>query len=150
MSLRHASSLVTLSASLVLGLTLAGCSSDDPPRDDGSRTGRGAAELLSGPLHVRTEVARVHGHLSAARSKQLEAETGRLLAGYLSAAYLHERGSAGYRDAFPGFTRGARELALRDVATADEVRARGAVAFLSVVAPQGRARWGRRPGSPWT
>ena len=145
MSFPHASSLATLSASLVLGLTLAACSSDEPPEDTRSRTELNASDVLD-TLHVRTTVSRVQGRLSQPQRTELEDETGRVLAGYLAAAYLHERPSDGYRGSFPGFTRGARELALRDVdtvadasyATAEQVRPRGAVAFLSVVAPEGR------------
>jgi hypothetical protein len=68
------------------------------------------------------------------------------MADYLAAAYLHERPATGDQDSFPGFTRGAQALARKDVETtsdaafsgAEEVRSRGAVAFLSVVAPEGR------------
>jgi hypothetical protein len=146
MSLLHASRLATLSASLVLGLSLAGCSSDGPPDKVSSQIRADASDAPGTALQMRTSIARVHGRLSPARRQQLERDAGRLLADYLAAAYLHERPATGYDGSFPGFTRGARALALKDVETAsdaafsgaDEVRSRGAVAFLSVVAPEGR------------
>lgn len=139
--------LVTLSTALVLGASMAGCSSDEPAGDDVRAPVRsGSVDVLGATLHVRTTVSRVLGELSPAHRGRLEREAGQLLAGYLAAAYLHQRPAEGYRGAFPGFTHGARELALRDVDTvadggfadAKTVRPRGAVAFLSVVAPEGR------------
>ena len=147
MSLLHASRLAALSASLVLGLTLAGCSSDGPSDDDVSETRMDTVAALDTTLQVRTKMSRVLGRLSPAQRELLERDAEQLITGYLAAAYLHERPSDGYRGSFPGFTTGARELALEDVDTAsdaafsgvDEVRSRGAVAFLSVVASEGRA-----------
>jgi hypothetical protein len=147
MSVLHATRLAVLSASLIVGLTLAGCSSDAAWDDDVSRTRMGASDVLGTDLQVRTSVSRVIGRLAASQRERLERDAGRLLGDYLAAAYLHDRPSAGHRDSFPGFTAGARELALEDVGTtsdaafsaADEVRSRGAVAFLSVVASEGRA-----------
>ena len=146
MSLLHASRSATLSASLVLGLTLAGCSSDGAPDEGGSQDPTAASQELGTTLDVRTSVARVHGQLSPARREQLERDAGRLVADYLSAAYLHERPADGYRGSFPGFTTGARALALEDVeissdaafSEAEEIRSRDAGAVLSVVAPDGR------------
>ena len=142
----HASRSATLSASLVLGLTLAGCSSDGPPDQGGSQVRTESSQEPGTTLEVRTSVSRVHGQLSPARRQELERDAGRLVADYLAAAYLHERPAAGYRGSFPGFTTGARALALEDVeissdaafAEAEEIRSQGAVAFLSVVAPEGR------------
>ncbi len=98
-------------------------------------------------LEVRTKISGVLGRLPQAQRERLERDAGQLVSGYLAAAYLHERPSDGFRGSFPGFTTGARELALKDVDTAsdaafsgaDEVRSRSAVAFLSVVATEGRA-----------
>lgn len=140
-----ASPLATLTALLVLGSTLSGCSTDEASDKAASGSGSDVSEVAT-TLQVRTTVARVHGALSKPQRDRLERHTSQLLAGYFAAAYLHERQGDGYRDAFPGFTRGARTLASRDVDTvadasfadADEVRSRGAVAFLSVVAPEGR------------
>lgn len=151
MSLPHASRLAALCASLVLGLTSAGCSTDGPsdgPTDgDVSRTRMDTVGAPDTTVQVRTTMPRVLGRLSQARRERFERDAGRLVSEYLTAAYLLERPSDGYRGAFPGFTTGARDLALRDVDTtsdasfsgADEVSPRGAVAFLSVVASEGRA-----------
>lgn len=149
MPLLHTSSsaswLAGLAALLVLGSTLSGCSTDEGSDDTGSRSRTDVSDVAT-TLEVRTTVSRIQGRLSKARRARLERNTSQLLAGYLSAAYLHERPADGYRGAFPGFTSGARTLALRDVDTvadasfadAEDVRSRGAVAFLSVVAPEGR------------
>lgn len=153
MPLLHASSsaspsgswLAGLTALLVLGTTLSGCSTDERSDEAGSRSRAGVSTVAT-TLEVRTTVSRVQGTLPKDRRARLERNAGQLLAGYFSAAYLHERPADGYRDAFPGFTGGARTLALRDVETvadaefadAENVRSRGAVAFLSVVAPAGR------------
>ena len=142
----HASRRATLTATLLLGLTLSGCSTQEDGGDEGRGGRSDVADVLGTTLQVRTTVARVHGSLTPRRRSGLEQEAGRVLARYFAAAYLHERPADGYRGAFPGFTRGARALALRDVDTvadaalvdADEVRPKGAVAFLSVVAPGGR------------
>ncbi len=141
----HAPSLATLCALLVLGPILAGCSSEGPSDESGSST-RLDADVLGTTLQVRSTVARVHGQLSKAQRSRLEQEAGDVIGGYLAAAYLHERPAEGFKGSFPGFTRGAWALAMKDVdivsdaafAGADEVRSRGAVVFLSVLAPEGR------------
>jgi hypothetical protein len=149
MPLLHASSwaswLAGLCALLALGATLSGCLADDGSDETGSRSRTEVSDVAT-TLQVRTTVSRVQGRLSKQQQGRLERDASQLLAGYLAAAYLHERPADGYRSAFPGFTRGARTLALRAVDTvadagligADEVRSSGAVAFLSVVAPEGR------------
>ena len=145
MSHLHASPLAGLSAALILGLTLAGCSSEDPA-DDTSRTSANTSGSETS-LQVRSTVARVQGRLSEPQRAQLADDVGEVIAGYLAASYLHERDAEGYKGSFPGFTRGAWALAMKDVAIvsdaafegADEITSRGAAAFLSVVAPEGRA-----------
>jgi len=131
---------------LALGVALTGCSSDDGAGPDGhARDGISASSAPQ--VHVRTSVTRVHGELSKERSDHLVSQAEELISGYLRASYFHQRPGSGYRGSFPGFTHGARKLALRDTrvasdrafATAEEVEPRGAVAFLSVVAPHGLA-----------
>lgn len=141
--------LVAVPASLALGLALTGCvggsAEDESPRSSASEE-RGASPQVRTTLDVRTTVSRVQGGLSRSQRARLEERAGRLLSDYLSAAFLHRRPGNGYAEAFPGFTPGARELALRDVditadgayAKARDVQPRGAVAFVSVVAPDGR------------
>lgn len=135
--------LLVLPATILLGLTLAGCSGDTAD-DGGSRTAWSDARATA--LEVRTTVSRVQGGLSRVQRARIERRTAQLLERYLSAAYLHQRAGKGHRRAFPGFTPGARELALRQVGItadgafprAEDVRPRGAVAYVSVVAPEGR------------
>ena len=152
MSLPHASSrrrrgaVAVLSAAVVLATTLTGCSESGESPDEERRSRLDPLLLTDPEVSVNTSVARVHGDLSAAEVRRLEEQAEQLVSGYLSAAYLRQRPTAGYRGSFPGFTADARRLALRDVRTAsdaafawaDEVRPLGAVAFLSVVAPEGR------------
>lgn len=153
MSLPHASSRrrlgarKALSTVVVLAATLTGCSAMGDSRDDDRRGRIGSSAGAGGAVVVETAVARVHGTLPVAQRRRLETQAGRLIGRYLSAAYLGQRSTPGHRGAFPGFTPDARRLALRDVSTAsdaaltwaDEVRPLGAVAFLSVVALEGRA-----------
>lgn len=88
----------------------------------------------------------MHGDLSKQGRDRLVRRADQLITGYVEAAYFHQRSGSGYRGSFPGFTRGARRLALRDtrvasdraLAGATEVTPKGAVAFLSVVARNGR------------
>ena len=134
-----------LCAALVLGAGLTGCSNDADA--DPAGPGRGARAGASTPqLPMKTQVTRVLGKLTQKQRDSFEAQAEKLIAGYLSAAYLHERPGSSYKGSFPGFTPGARRLAMRDTgvvsdrgfAGAEEVRPRGAVAYLSVVAPEGR------------
>src|SRR5687768_7217093 len=140
---RAAAALMT---SVVLVTTATSCSTDGSTTGGEKSGDLEASDLTATDLKVPVDVSRVHGKLSPRERVRLEREAGELLSGYFSAAYLHARQSAGYRDSFPGFTAGARRLALRDVeiasdgayAWAEEVEPLGAVAFLSVVAPEGR------------
>lgn len=133
-------------ASTAVLLALTGCSAGADSSEEEQRRGLDASAVTQPEVRVRTSVARVHGDLSDPQRKQLERKAGRVMSGYLSAAYLQQRPTAGHRGSFPGFTPDARRLALRDARTAsgrafawaDEVRPLGAVAFLSVVAPEGR------------
>lgn len=141
--------LLAVPASLVLGLALTGClggSAEDGSPGAGASATRGSTPDARTTLDVRATVSRVQGSLSRSQRARLEERTGRLLTDYLSAAFLRQRTGQGYARAFPGFTPGARELALREVditadgafALAKDVQPRGAVAFVSVVAPDGR------------
>lgn len=127
----------------VLAVALTGCTDGAQGNED---SGPEVGVAVGTTLEVRTSVSRVAGALSRGQRSRIEEQVGQLLERHLSAAYLHERPGGGYRGSFPGFTRGARELAMRDLDTAsdkalrgaDEVRPRAAVAFVSVVAPEGR------------
>jgi hypothetical protein len=128
---------------LLLGTTVSGCSSDTTPDDDTS-SATGAATVTR-PLRLSTSVTRVLGELSDSQRRQLAVRAKEVISGYVEAAYLHQRPSSGYRGSFPGFTKGARALALKDTgivsdrsfAGAEEVQPRSGVAYLSVVAPDG-------------
>jgi hypothetical protein len=134
-------------ASIALAASLGACSSSsgDTPERPGE-TGPSATEGTVARLKVRASVSRVLGELSQDRRAHFTRGAENLLRDYLAAAYLHQRPGDGYRGAFPHFTRDARELALRDVditadrtyAGAERVRSRGAVVYLSVVAPEGK------------
>ncbi len=136
--------LAALCVSLIASAALTACSSDDP--ESSGRGGKIPTGASAAHVHVRTSVTRVHGELSDRGREALVRHAERLITGYVAAAYFHQRPGSAYRGSFPGFTRGARKLALKDTATtsdrtyvdADEIRPRGAVAFLSVVAPHGR------------
>lgn len=135
-----------LCASLVLGAGLTGCSTGTDADAAGPRGTAGAETTAARALRMKTQVTRVLGTMTDRQRDSFAAKAEQLIAGYLSAAYLHERPGSSYKGSFPGFTPGARQLAMRDTgvvsdrgfAGADEVRPRGAVAYLSVVAPEGR------------
>ena len=138
--------LAALSVSVLVATTLTGCSTGGSGAGDEGDGTLEASDITATALNVRTAVSRVHGDLSGERRHRFAREAGELIAGYFSAAYLQERSAPGYAAAFPGFTPGARRMAMQDVevaadggyAWADEVEPLGAVAFLSVVAPEGR------------
>lgn len=138
--------LATLSVVGVLATTLAGCLAAGDAVDDETPDGADTSLVTGDELQVRTSITRVHGELAAGPRRQLERQAEHLLEGYLSAAYLKQRPTAGYRSAFPGFTADARELALHDVETASDgayqwaegISPLGATASLSVVAAKGR------------
>ena len=135
-----------LCAALVLGAGLTGCSNGTDADAAGPARGVRADGSATSSLRMKTQVTRVLGELTEQQRDAFESRAERLIAGYLSAAYLHERPGSSYKGSFPGFTPGARRLAMRDTGVvsdrgfsgADEVRPRGAVAYLSVVAPEGR------------
>ena len=136
-----------LVAVLLAGSTIAGCSTGDgDPESSGG--GSGAGDAAAKPLRVPTRVTRVLGDLSQEQRQELAEGAQALIAGYLEAAYLHQRPDAGYRGSFPGFTPGGRARALRDTeiasdaafAGATEVQPRGAAAYVSVVAPEGQPK----------
>lgn len=133
-----------LCAAVALSVALTGCSSEDGG-DPAGRAGDGATATSAPRVELRTSVTRVHGDLSKEGRDHLVHQAGELITGYLEAAYFHQRSGSGYRGSFPGFTHGARRLALGDtrvasdraLAGATEVTPKGAVAFLSVVAKNG-------------
>jgi hypothetical protein len=132
-------------AVLLLGAAVAGCSSDGLFDRAGSSAADGSATVSGPPLRMPTVVTRVLGELSEAERRQVAIGAKEVITGYVEAAYLHQRPGSGYRGSFPGFTKGARALALQDTGiVADrsfdgaQVRPRDAVAYVSVVAPEGR------------
>lgn len=90
---------------------------------------------------MHTRVTRVAGRLPAARRQAVERRIGTLLQRYVEAAFVQDRSG---RSAFPGFTGGARRLAIGD----ERVLTRGsqpteaarASAFVSVFAAGSRAQ----------
>ncbi len=136
--------LVTCTA-ILLGGVLAGCSSVNAPGGADSLAGSGQEGAVR-PLRMPTIVTRVLGDLTDAERRQVATEAKQVITGYVEAAYLHQRPSDGYRGSFPGFTKGARALALDDTGIVSDrsfggavVSPRGGTAYLSVVAPEGRA-----------
>ncbi len=146
MSLLHARRVAQAAcASFVLGAALAGCSSGEAG-DRSADAADAATRAVVRPLRLPTVVTRVLGDLSEEQRRKVALEAKQVISGYLEAAYLHQRPSSGYRGSFPGFTKGARALALEDTGIVSdrsfsdaEVRPRKAIAYVSVVAPQGRA-----------
>lgn len=115
--------LTSLAVCLLLAALLVGCSPQSA--DPGSRRGpdrttradaRGSVTLAAAPVTTRTGFHRVHGRLPEARRKPVRREVAKVVQRWWQAAYLggtYPR--TGFRDAFPGFTRGARAQARRDV-----------------------------------
>jgi hypothetical protein len=139
-------------AALTLLLGVTACTADSPP-DRSAPTGRTSASSAptsstsprpaSAPLRVA--VTRVSGKLSAHDRTVLAANVGRVIGGYLDAAFL--RGPyprSDFSDSFGAFTRGAARTARRDQAlltnrglgpSTASVRAVRRTAYLSVLAP---------------
>lgn len=102
---------------LCLGLGLSGCSGDDGP--PGS-TESSAPPLPSGEaekfqIETVTTWGEVVGRLDKDRRRRAEQAVTRVVQGWFNAAYVGgEYPRSSFRDAFPGFTPGARERARRD------------------------------------
>ena len=105
-------------------MPLSACSADrqGPPADaarGGAAAGgsaSGSVALASAPVETRTRFHRVHGRLPVARRKAVRRQVTAVVERWWDAAYLGgDYPRMDFRDAFPGFTRGARERARRDV-----------------------------------
>jgi hypothetical protein len=130
-------------ALLLLGAALTGCSDEDGS-GTADQSSSSTTEAVVRPLRLPTAVTRVHGDLTKEQRRRVAVGAKEVITGYLEAAYLHQRPGSGYRGSFPGFTLGARALALKDTAVVSDrsfdgstVKPRGGVAYVSVVAPHG-------------
>lgn len=117
--------LTSLVVCLLVAALLSGCSRESAgtgpatPRADSARAAdaRGSSvTLAAAPVRTRAGFHRVHGRLPDARRKPVRRQVAAVVERWWQAAYLggtYPR--TGFRDAFPGFTRGARAQARRDV-----------------------------------
>jgi hypothetical protein len=146
-------SLASLVLCLLLALATTACSGGDARPGAAPDTTPAATETVSlaaTPVPTRARVARVYGRLPQARRKAVRRQVTRVVDRWWDAAYLggtYPR--AGFRAAFPGFTRGAEARARRDkrlmsnldIGTrVDSVTARHRAVELDVLAVDRRAR----------
>lgn len=137
--------VLALVLALVLG-ALAGCSSDDSEKSGESGASRSGDARGVPELAVRTRVVRVAGELGERGRAALADEVRRVVTRYVRAAFLaDEAGEVRVAGAFPGFTPGARKLAVRDARLltsarwpeADEIRPVAARADVAILSPGG-------------
>ncbi|WKN47349.1 hypothetical protein [Nocardioides sp. Arc9.136] len=105
-----------VAAALTLGATA--CSGDGAP--DAERGGHRQAALVraeAGSVPTTTTVTEVTGRLPAARRARLKKDVARVVDGWLDAAYVGGDfpREGGFRQAFPGFSSGAKDEARRDL-----------------------------------
>jgi hypothetical protein len=99
---------------LFLALAATSCSGDDDS-DSGSPEPQSTASGSAFDIQTETTVEQVAGHLSRPDRKQLAASVTKVAQRWFNAAYVGgDYPRSDFRDAFPGFTRGARADAERD------------------------------------
>ena len=108
----------TSTATVLLALALAagGCSGGDSD-DDASDTSSPPTAAPTAPpeVKIRARVATVAGELPRQRRKVVARDVGKVVDRWFEAAYLGgDYPRTSFRDAWPGFTAGARALAHRD------------------------------------
>ena len=106
----------TATALLVLALAAGGCSSGDSDDDASAPSSTPATEQAAPPeVKIRARVATVAGELPRQRRRAVARDVGRVVDRWFEAAYLGgDYPRTSFRDAWPGFTAGARDLARRD------------------------------------
>ena len=106
----------TATALLALALAAGGCSgggSDDDASDPSSPPA--SAQPAAPEVKIRARVSTVAGELPAKRRKVVARDVGKAVDRWFEAAYLGgDYPRASFKDAWPGFTAGARQLAHRD------------------------------------
>jgi hypothetical protein len=107
----------TVTALLVLALAAGGCSGGDSGDDAATPSSPSPTATQPAPpeVKIRSRVSTVAGVLPKRRRKAVARDIGRVVDRWFEAAYLggdYPRSS--FRNAWPGFTAGARDLAHRD------------------------------------
>ncbi|GAB3196364.1 hypothetical protein GCM10027062_05500 [Nocardioides hungaricus] len=138
---------------LALGVGAGACSGADDPGEPAAESPRGTfGPAVERAVPTRVSLGQVTGRMDRQARQRLMREVTDVVDGWTEAAYLGgsypRRGSANaWADAWPGFTRGARDQARRDRALMsnqdigdriDGVTPRRSVLVLDVLAAQGR------------
>jgi hypothetical protein len=106
-----------VSALLLLALAASGCSGDDGRDEPAAASPSSASPSEKAPPEVRTRVSVGHvpGRLAPEARKRATSNVGKVVDRWFEAAYVGGRyPRRDFRDAFPGFTTGARASAHRD------------------------------------
>ncbi|MDN4162746.1 hypothetical protein [Nocardioides abyssi] len=124
-------------ATLALGLGLAACSeAPEPAADQRPEVHREAAVVRSATSALPTTVTigEVTGRLDAERRRNLKRSVGRVVDGWLDAAYVGGDFPrvGGFRQAFPGFSSGAKAEARRDLRLMTNVALAGRISDVDV------------------
>lgn len=102
---------VAIATVLVLSLVAGACSSDDPPEAPAAAP----SETPEPEVETSVTFGQVAGRLPKATRERLKKQIGDVVDGWMEAAYLSgEYPRRAFRDVWPAFTPGARDLAHRD------------------------------------
>ncbi len=142
---RQATPRVAVAALALLALvTTAACSGGDHEQ---SATPTATPTATARPFALAARVTRVSGDLPAARRDEVARQVGAVVSSYVQHAFLGTSPEADRSEAFVDFTPGARTRVRRDLDLvtaagldgAESVTAPRAAAYVSVLAPRGRA-----------
>lgn len=133
---RRLPAVATLALALAMTLGLAACSDDAEPAAEHRPAGHREAAVVrsAGTVPTTVTIGEVTGRLPADRRKQLKRAVGRVVDGWLDAAYVGGDfpRSGGFRQAFPGFSSGAKDEARRDLRLMTNVALAGRISAVDV------------------
>ncbi|MBC9733193.1 hypothetical protein [Nocardioides marmotae] len=133
--LARTATALTLSLALAWGATACSGDGDEPAGDrTAGQRHTTAAPAPEGPLPTTTTIGRVTGRLAADRRRPLKRQVARVVDGWLDAAYVGGDFPrvGGFRQAFPGFSSGAKDEARRDLRLMTNVGIAGRITGVDV------------------
>jgi len=129
--------LAAVVVSLALALGAASCSSDEDPADPAGAASSGSPSATAPPsVKPVSKVLKVTGKLPPKRRQAVRKAVVAQVDKWLEAAYVggdFPRGRATFRNAFPGFTSGAKQAARRNLALTTNAGVAGKVEGVTTV-----------------